>query len=159
MDAACIEARDLGSAFGEVARAFERVPDLLDPVCVSHRLAVMRLVTLAIEVPFSNHVCGQVQRLCGARENLFDHEHALRPAKTPECGLRGLVGSAHASGHVNRRQFICVVHMKHRAPHDGLRQVEAPPAVGKQFDAQRVQASIWTKDPQRILRGRDGVCP
>ena len=74
-----------------------------------HRLAVVRLVALPVEIPLADDVGRQSEPLRRLRQNLFDDQHPLRPAESAKRGLRRLVRAAHAPGHLDGRQLVRVV--------------------------------------------------
>ncbi len=82
-----IETVDGRAAFLEGARLLELRPDVLNAVRVFHRLAVMRNVALAIEVAFAHHIRRQPQPARCLIHDVFNHQHPLRAAESPERRL------------------------------------------------------------------------
>ena len=75
-------------------------------------------------------------------QDVFDHQHALRSAEAAERRLRSLMRLADKPGDLQRRHVICVIHVEHGAPQDGLGKVEAPASVGVQVDARGLHAAL-----------------
>ena len=139
---AALNAIDLLAPRREIAGFLQLSPDPRDALGVFHRLSVVRGLAFAIEIALADHIGRQSESARDPVQNVFDHQHALRPAEAAERGLRSLVRLADLPRDLDSRQVVGVVHMKHGAPQDGLGEVEAPAAVGEQVDARGLQPAV-----------------
>jgi hypothetical protein len=140
-----VEARDVYLAALEIAGLLELVPDRLDPGRVLHQLAVMRPVPFSIEVAFPDKGRRQREPPRSLSQDLLDNDHRLRSAESAKRRLRRLVRAAHTTRRLHGRQVIGVVAMKQRPPHDRLREIQAPAAVGVEPQPSCLNATVGSE--------------
>ena len=142
VDISGIVAGDVSPPALERGGVLQPVPDARNAIGVTDRRAVVGRVARPVEVALAHDLCRQPELLRCLGEDLFDHQHSLRPAKSAKRRLRRLVGAADSAGDFKRRDLVGIVDVKHRAPHDGLGQIEAPAAVREQLNPNGPQLAV-----------------
>src|SRR5207249_2125826 len=81
----------------KIAGILQLIPNLRDAAGVLDQLSIVRAVTFAIEITFTYKLRRKSKSARNAIEYVFDHQHALRTAKSAKSSLRGFMRAANKS--------------------------------------------------------------
>ena len=82
-----------------------------------------------IEISFPHHFRRQSEPTRYAVDDLLDHQHSLRSAKSAECGVRRHIRLRHSTAELHGWNIVRIIQVKQRAIEHRLRQIQRPATI------------------------------